>query len=126
MIETHTVLIIDDEELLVLSLSNYLTGKGFKVKGTIYPEKALAMLKDERFDTIVTDLRMLPVSGIEIVRHLRNSGFAGNIIVMSAYLKEFQDDLQELEVDCVLEKPFALSDLLDAIMTGRLPDIEGL
>jgi two-component system, NtrC family, response regulator PilR len=121
MVENGTILIIDDEDMLVSSLSRYLTGKGFKVRGTIYPEEALSILQNERFDTVLTDLRMVPISGIEIVRYLKGSGFAGIIVVMSAYFKEFEKDLQELGVDCCLEKPFMLNKLLDAILPASEP-----
>jgi DNA-binding response OmpR family regulator len=110
------ILIIDDEVLLACSLAKYLTYKGFNVKATSSPETALSMLEKERFDTVITDLRMIPVSGIEIVRYLRRSGFEGKIAVMSAYFNEFEKDLQELKVDGILEKPIELNSLLEIIM----------
>jgi DNA-binding response OmpR family regulator len=121
VVENGTILIIDDEDMLVSSLARYLTGKGFKVRATTYPEEALSILQNERFDTVLTDLRMVPISGIEIVRYLKGSGFAGIIVVMSAYFKEFEKDLQELGVDCCLEKPFTLNNLLDAILPASEP-----
>jgi len=117
MSERQTILIVDDEVLLVSSLSMYLTSKGFNVKSTTSPEEALSMIDGERFDIVITDLRMVPVSGTEIIKHLRRSGFEGKIIVMSAYFREFEEDLQELKVDGFLEKPFELSSLLQVIMT---------
>lgn len=117
--EGQTILIVDDEELLVSSLSKYLSRKGFGVKSTTSPENALSLLENERFDIVITDLRMVSVSGIEIIKHLRHSGFEGKIIVMSAYFKEFEKELQELKVDALLEKPFGLNSLLEAVSTCR-------
>jgi CheY-like chemotaxis protein len=111
------ILVVDDENLLVYSISEYLMREGFEVKATTSPEKALSLIEQERFDVVVTDLRMMPVSGTDIIRHLRRSGFEGKIIVMSAYFKDFEKELQELKVDACLEKPFELSRLLPLIGT---------
>ena len=113
--ERPRVLIVDDESLVTYSLSKYLANNGFNVKATSFPEEALTLLENERFDIVITDLRMVPVSGTEIIRQLRRSGFEGKIIVMSAYFDEFETDLQELNVDARLEKPFELNRLLETI-----------
>jgi CheY-like chemotaxis protein len=110
-----TVLVVDDERLIVYSISGYLTSEGFDVKSTTSPEEALSMIENERFDIVLTDLRMVPVSGTDIIKQLRRSGFEGKIIVMSAYLEEFRQELRELKVNAYLEKPFKLSELLRVI-----------
>jgi len=110
-----TVLVVDDERLIVYSVSGYLEREGFDVKSTTSPEEALSMIDNEQFDIVITDLRMNPVSGTDIIKHLRRSGFEGKIIVMSAYLEDFMQDLQELKVNAFLEKPFELSELLRVI-----------
>jgi CheY-like chemotaxis protein len=115
MSETRTVLVVDDESLMVYSVSEYLSGEGFEVKATTSPEKALSMIESERFDVVITDLRMVPVSGMDIIRHLRRAGYEGKIIVVSAHFSEFEKDLRELKVDGLLDKPFELSRLLQMI-----------
>lgn len=117
------ILIIDDEVLLTYSVSKYLAKKGFNVKASSCPDQALSILESESFDVVITDLRMAPVTGIDIIRHLRRSGYVGKIIVMSAYFKEFEEDLQALKVDAFVEKPFELSRLLNVIAPGTMgPD----
>ena len=117
MSKKPAILVVDDENLLVYSVSEYLTREGFEVKATTSPEKALSLIGTERFDVVITDLRMSPLSGTDIIRHLRRSGYEGKIIVMSAYFKDFEKELQELKVDACLEKPFELSRLLQLIGT---------
>lgn len=119
MIEKPLILVIDDEYLLVRLISDYLTRQGYEVKSTTSPREALAMIKNERFDIVVTDLRMEPVSGTAIIRQLRNSAFEGKIIVMSAFFTEFEKELRELKVDAFIEKPFDLDELHEVIMTCR-------
>lgn len=115
MSERQAVLIVDDEMLITSSLSKYLSGKGYDVMAATSSDRALSLIENKRFDIVLTDLRIVPVSGVEIIKHLRNSGFEGKIIVMSAYFKEFEKDLRELKVDALLEKPFELSRLLEVI-----------
>ena len=87
-------MVVDDENLLVYSISAYLTSEGFNVKATTSPEEAHLMIENERFGVVVTDLRMSPVSDAEIIRHLRRSGFEGKIIVMSAYFGDCAKEMR--------------------------------
>jgi DNA-binding response OmpR family regulator len=106
------ILVVDDESLIVQSVYWFLAGHGFEVKTTTDPREALVMIGRERFDAVVTDINMQPVSGIDIIRELRRLGVDGKIIVMSAYFKEHEAELRDLNVDAFLEKPFDLNDLL--------------
>ncbi len=119
MSEKQSVLVVDDENLIVYAVSEYLAERGFAVKATTSPEEALSMIENERFDVVITDLRMIPVSGTDIIKHLRRLGFEGKIIVISAYFEEYEKELQELKVDALLDKPFNLSRLLEVISTYR-------
>lgn len=119
MVEKPAVLVVDDEYLLVYSISDYLAREGFAVQSTTSPEEALALLDKERFDIVITDLRMMPLSGVEIIKKLRSSDFGGKIIVMSAYFTEFEKELRDLNVDALLEKPFKLDELLRVLGAVR-------
>ena len=110
-----TVLIIDDEELITSSLSYYLSGNGYDVTAVNFSETVLSIIDLERFDIVLSDIRMTPVSGVEIAGHLRRSAFGGKIIMMSACFKEFEKELRELKVDAMLQKPFELSSLLEVM-----------
>ena len=115
MNKKQTVLIVDDEVLITAALSYYLSSKGYDVKAVTSPEKALLMIDTERFDVVISDVRMVPVSGVEIVNHLRRSGFDGKIIMMSSYFRGFEKELRELKVDALLKKPVDLSSLLEVV-----------
>lgn len=77
--------------------------------------KALSLIDTERFDLVITDLKMSPVSGIEILKRLKSSEFEGRTLVMSACPQGYENKLQHLKVDVLLEKPFELNILFELI-----------
>ena len=80
-------------------------------------------------DLIITDHQMERVSGLDLVRGLRNKRFTGNIIVLTAYAGTIEEEeYKKLEVAGIMEKPFDLSELrnwLDRIHEGRLGTTDG-
>ncbi len=74
-------------------------------------EAALARLTTDPnlFDVIITDNNMPGVSGIQFVRQLRERGFAGKIMVLSAHLSaEVRAAYEAMEVDAMIDKPFSI------------------
>ena len=74
-------------------------------------EAALARLTTDPnlFDVIITDNNMPGVSGIQFVRKLRERGFAGKIMVLSAHLSpEVRAAYEAMEVDAMIDKPFSI------------------
>jgi two-component system, NtrC family, response regulator HydG len=115
VIGKKTILIVDDEVLITSLLCKYLSKRGYHVKAVTSPERALLMTYDEQFDLIISDVRMVPISGVQIAAQLKHSGFTGKIIMMSSCFGRFEKELRDLNVDALLEKPFELSDLLEVI-----------
>lgn len=62
------ILIVDDEERIGFLLSETLTDLGHRTVQETDGERALEKLATGRFDLVITDLRMEPVDGMEIVR----------------------------------------------------------
>jgi YesN/AraC family two-component response regulator len=56
---------------------------------------------------VITDNEMPCVSGVELVRELRERSFRGKIIVLSGYLtNETREAYAQMKVDAILNKPF--------------------
>lgn len=72
--QTHTILIIDDDETIRFSLQTRLTKQGFNVITTDKAEDALYLLKSqrERIDFVITDIILRKMDGIELLRHITN------------------------------------------------------
>ena len=113
----HCIAIIDDDEAFREFMRDVLTDEGYRVITVDAPAVALELLRAERPDLLILDLRlgaMLP--GMEILQAMRaEPAFAAlPVIVCTAaldLLARFAADLRALNAE-VLAKPFALDDLL--------------
>jgi PAS domain S-box-containing protein len=65
------VLIVDDEEGLRRAVLNFLTRRGMRAVGVGDGADALAALRDQTFDVIVSDVRMPGMNGRELLERLR-------------------------------------------------------
>ncbi|MBZ0156395.1 MAG: response regulator [Alphaproteobacteria bacterium] len=106
------VLIVDDEELIVSTVSRYLSARGYAVTATTLSECAMDAIETGSFDIVITDLKMQPYSGLDIIKRLRELKFGGKIVLITAFQSEVQATIEALKVGCVLEKPFSLGELL--------------
>jgi putative nucleotidyltransferase with HDIG domain len=64
-------LIVDDEPAICELLSEKLRGEGYDCRTCASGEEGLAALRGERFDVILSDLRMPQVSGLEFLERAR-------------------------------------------------------
>ena len=65
------ILIVDDEERIGLLLAETLTDLGHKAAYETDGSRALSVLRRMPYDLVITDLRMEPVEGMDIVRAVR-------------------------------------------------------
>lgn len=68
----HTVVLIDDEEVIRYSLQKKLSRFGYHVISLERAEDALFLLKNEKdsIDVIITDVKLPKMDGIELLRHI--------------------------------------------------------
>ncbi len=106
----ETILMVDDEELLLTMGQTVLTSFGYKVLIADSATKALEIFSSgaQTIDLVITDLVMPVVSGRELMERLRQLSPAVRIICSSGYLR---NPGQEGDVG-FLKKPFTAQDLL--------------
>ncbi|MFO0754160.1 MAG: response regulator [Thermodesulfovibrionales bacterium] len=109
------MLVVDDEELIVSTVSRYLSAKGYAATATTSSEDAMNAIETGTFDIVITDLKMQPYSGLDIIKRLRELRFGGKVILITAFYGEIHAEVGALKVDCVVEKPFSLGELLEKI-----------
>ncbi len=80
------ILIIDDDRDCVTSLETALKPTGYKVTAESDPNNALDTYKGGQFDVVITDVMMPGMSGIELMKTLREHDSRSQIIIMTAYL----------------------------------------
>jgi DNA-binding NtrC family response regulator len=80
------ILVVDDEKIKRITLADDLAAQGHEVAGAADGEEALEKLFAERFDVVVTDLKMPKLDGIELLKRIKQGPQADiEVIMMTAY-----------------------------------------
>ena len=79
------LLIVDDEKLVREFLSETLSQAGYAVRTAENGEAALKEIADREFDLIFTDVKMPQLSGIELLKAVRQSSPFTSVVVITAY-----------------------------------------
>ena len=113
----RSVLIVDDEQLLVRTLSSVLKEAGYRIAAAGSAEHAEKhAFADPPFDLIVLDNRLPKESGIELVRKLRDRAVKSKVILMTAYeTPDVKAEAKRLKVDRYVRKPFDLTAFVDEV-----------
>lgn len=83
--------ILDDEYLTCLGLKEAVPWESISVEVAFTcmdGKKGLELIKKEKPDIVLTDIRMPGMTGVDLVKELRKDNFEGEVIVLTAY-KEF-------------------------------------
>lgn len=107
---TQTILMVDDEDLLLTMGETVLSSYGYKVLTANSGQKALDIItqSDRAIDLIITDLVMPNMSGRELVDRVRRLSPETRILSSSGYVRPSE----EQEQTAYLQKPFTSQDLL--------------
>ena len=115
------ILLIDDEELVVKSVTRALQREGYEVIACRSGNEAIERVKKEPVDLIVCDVRMPQLNGIETVKQIRalyksKDKNTAPEILMTGYADEVATkEIEALEVADYLYKPFDLRGFLAVV-----------
>lgn len=104
---TCRILLVDDEENLRITIAANLELEDFDVVEAASAEEALKLLKAEKFDIVLSDIRMPGLSGVQMFQKLREDNPELPVLLMTAFTTE--DEVSraiEAGVFAVLSKPF--------------------
>jgi DNA-binding response OmpR family regulator len=126
------ILIVEDEPRIALALCRALEfpPRGAnKVEISPVAETALAKLKSEPFDLVITDLRMPGMGGVELLRQVRGISPSTRLMLITAFgSPEIKEVTQRLGA-VYLPKPFSLREFVAKVedileIEGPAPDLE--
>jgi DNA-binding NtrC family response regulator len=80
-----SVLVLDDEPIVIKSLKIALRKIGCVVEIFQDPELALSRLEEKSFDIVVTDVVMGDIDGIQILEHVMERSPKTKVIIMTAF-----------------------------------------
>ena len=79
------ILIVDDELIMRESLAGWLERDGHAVQTAPSGEDALEMLKESRFDILLVDIKMEGISGLDVLRQVKENDPDVAVVMITAY-----------------------------------------
>jgi len=113
------ILIVDDEEVARISLSDILRLEGFTVQAAGSGEEAVNILQQEDFDVMLLDLRMPGMGGLDVLENVIDHLPDLQVIVMTAH-GSMDSAIQALRfrVHDYLLKPISPDQILSSIKSA--------
>ena len=107
------ILLLDDEASLIKWLTYALEQKGYVVHATSDPKDALAAIKKEKFDLVISDIKMPEIDGFDFLRRVRGYYPRVPFIFITAYgsMDSAINALRDRASDYIL-KPFSIDELV--------------
>ena len=107
------VLLVEDDDKIAAPLVRTLEREGYTVTRVAHGQGALDHVERERVDVLLLDLGLPDMDGLEVCRAVRERGFLGGVMILTARDGEL-DRVVGLDVgaDDYLAKPFGLAELL--------------
>ena len=108
----ENILIIDDEKSLLDLLTVVLKKEGYRVKTYLAPTKVFDILQNEEIDLLICDIKLPEISGMEVLKYVRENRPEIPVIMITAYgsLKQAVEALKVGAIDYIL-KPFDVEEL---------------
>lgn len=115
-IEQTTILVVDDAPDTLEVFRRNLSWKGYHVLTAPGVEEALCLLDAKPVDLVITDFKMPKVSGMELVRHVREN-FNDTEVMMITGFASIESAVKAVKsgAEEYLSKPFTENELFEAV-----------
>lgn len=110
------VLVIDDEDIVRICCSRALSPAGYEVRMAQNGLDGLKMIEEERFDIVLTDLKMPDMDGIEVLRKIKKEWPEIGVIIITGY-QTVDTEAKSIKLGAFdyIEKPFTPDALISAV-----------
>ncbi len=114
--ESYKVLVVEDDKVTRETIEDFLQHQNLSIKTASDGCTALDLVKDEKFDIIITDLKMSGMNGIDILRAVKEIEPDVIVIFVTGYatVETAIEAMRQGAYDYVT-KPFSLEELLIVI-----------
>ncbi|MCU7943084.1 MAG: response regulator [Candidatus Thiodiazotropha sp. (ex Cardiolucina cf. quadrata)] len=115
---TKTILIVDDEPNIVLSVEYLMKREGYQVMTANDGQVAIEMIADIRPDLLILDVMMPRKNGFEVCREIRADPALSGLPILMLSAKGREAEIKKgisLGADAYVTKPFSTHDLVDKV-----------
>lgn len=125
MYKVPNILIIDDEPLMRISITDALKIEGYNIHSAVSGNEGLKAIRDNPYDVIITDLRLPEVDGLQILKACKQYSQRAKVLMVTAYgsVETAVEAMKEGAYDYIT-KPFAMDELI--LMVKRLIELREL
>jgi DNA-binding NtrC family response regulator len=115
------ILIAEDEEITLKHLTNALRKEGYETVGTQNGADAFQKIESDRFDLLITDIKMPGMTGMELLERIREKQIEVGVIIITGFgsIDSVVEAMKKGAYDYVT-KPFNLDELL--LKVGKIRD----
>ena len=116
----YKIIVVDDEQGIVDSLSIFLKRSGYNFTGLTNPLEAIERVRNEHFDMMILDFMMDPIHGDEVVEEIRKFNKDLYILLLTGHkdLAPPLETIKRLEIQGYCEKSDKFDQLLLLIESG--------
>ncbi|HHN65804.1 MAG TPA: sigma-54-dependent Fis family transcriptional regulator [Nitrospirae bacterium] len=110
------VLVIDDEAIVRVSCERVLKPEGYEVMVTSRGDEAIELLEKEKYDVVLTDLKMPDMDGMEVLRIIKERWPDIQVVIITGY-GTISTAVQAIKMGAYeyIEKPFTPQDILEVV-----------
>ena len=110
------ILIVEDERDVLDMLQEVLARAGHRVIAAPDGKAGLACFQRQPFDIVLTDLNMPGISGFDLATGIKKINQSMPVLLLTGWAGELKEaELTANGIDCIIKKPFATADLLQAL-----------
>ena len=106
------IMVIDDEHVIGKMIKLHFEQDGYAVETFLDAVPALARIKEEPFDVVITDLKMKGIDGMEVLREIKTNFPETKVIMITAFANlDAAVEAFRGKVDDFFSKPVKIKDL---------------
>ncbi len=117
-LKIHTILVVDDEEIIRYTLQKKLSKQGYNVIALEKAEDAIFILKegDVKIDLIITDIQLRKMDGIELLRRVNGVEEPIPVLIITAH-GNIEDVIRALRFGAkdFIRKPFDIDEVASSV-----------
>ena len=117
--EKKTVLVIDDEQIVLDSVIQILTDKDYKVDVSLSGREGLDRAIQKDYDIVLTDILMPDIGGMRVLRDIKRAKPSLPVVIITGYATT-KSAVQAMKLGAAnyIEKPFEPEELLNAVSSA--------
>jgi two-component system, cell cycle sensor histidine kinase and response regulator CckA len=114
----RTVLVVEDERLMLQLLQRILSNSGYQVLTAADGEEAINVYRHHKreIDMVLLDLGLPKISGVEVFAMMKEANPAVRVVVASGYLeRETKNKMHEAGITKFVDKPYMIDKVLETL-----------